>query len=168
LQEGSDLLMLPCFQWQRGLVLPKDHPLAKATSLTPAELVEFALVTDGRALSATHGTDCAHAESRIACSASDSDVLKTYVRQGMGIGVMATFAWEPQRDGDLVLKAVPWLPGGVAAIGLRRGAFLCGYLYELIERLAPQLARAQVDQCCAARIGEEFDALLANLTVPQR
>lgn len=168
LQEGSDLLMLPCFQWQRGLVLPKEHPLAKAASLTPAELVEFALVTDGRALSAAHGTDCAHAESRIACSASDSDVLKTYVRQGMGIGVMATFAWEPQRDGDLLLKPVPWLPGCVAAIGLRRGAFLCGYLYDLIERLAPQLTREQVNQCCAARSGEELDALLANLTVPQR
>ena len=83
-EEGSDLLMLPSFQWQRGLVLPKEHPLAKATSLTPAELVEFALVTDGRALSTAHGTDCAHAESRIACCASDSDVLKTYVRQGMG------------------------------------------------------------------------------------
>jgi LysR family cys regulon transcriptional activator len=168
LQEGSDLLMLPCFQWQRGLVLPKDHPLAKATSLTQAELVEFALVTDGRALSAAHGTDCAHAESRIACSASDSDVLKTYVRQGMGIGVMATCAWEPQRDSDLVLKTVPWLPGGVAAIGLRRGAFLCGYLYDLIERLVPQLTRDQVNQCCAARSGEELDALLVNLTVPLR
>ncbi|PKQ79141.1 CysB family transcriptional regulator [Aeromonas sobria] len=168
LQEGSDLLMIPCFQWQRGLVLPKEHPLAKAASLTPAELVEFALVTDGRGLSAAHGADCAHAESRIACSASDSDVLKTYVRQGMGIGVMATFAWEPQRDGDLLLKPVPWLPGAVAAIGLRRGAFLCGYLYDLIERLAPQLTREQVNQCCAARSGEELDALLANLTVPQR
>ncbi|TNJ23572.1 CysB family transcriptional regulator [Aeromonas sobria] len=168
LQEESDLLMLPCFQWQRGLVLPKEHPLAKATSLTPAELVEFALVTDGRAISAAHGTDCAHSESRIACSSSDSDVLKTYVRQGMGIGVMATFAWEPQRDGDLLLKPVPWLPGSVAAIGLRRGAFLCGYLYDLIERLAPQLTREQVNQCCAARSGEELDALLANLTVPQR
>ena len=168
LQEGSDLLMLPCFQWQRGLVLPKEHPLAKAASLTPAELVEFALVTDGRAISAAHGTDCAHSESRIACSSSDSDVLKTYVRQGMGIGVMATFAWEPQRDGDLLLKPVSWLPGAVAAIGLRRGAFLCGYLYDLIERLAPQLTREQVNQCCAARSGEELDALLANLTVPQR
>lgn len=168
LQEGSDLLMFPCFQWQRGLVLPKEHPLAKLTSLTQAELVEFALVTDGRGLSAAHGADCAHAESRIACSASDSDVLKTYVRQGMGIGVMATFAWEPQRDGDLLLKPVPWLPGSVAAIGLRRGAFLCGYLYDLIERLAPQLTREQVNQCCAARSGEELDALLANLTVPQR
>ncbi|MGL6496276.1 LysR substrate-binding domain-containing protein [Aeromonas veronii] len=167
-EEGSDLLMLPSFQWQRGLVLPKDHPLAKATSLTPAELVEFALVTDGRALSAAHGTDCAHAESRIACCASDSDVLKTYVRQGMGIGVMATFAWEPQRDGDLVLKTAPWLPGGVAAIGLRRGAFLCGYLYDLIERLAPQLTRERVEQYCAARTGEELEALLANLTVPLR
>jgi LysR family cys regulon transcriptional activator len=168
LQEGSDLLMLPCFQWQRGLVLPKEHPLAKAASLTPAELVEFALVTDGRALSAAHGADFAHAESRVACSASDSDVLKTYVRQGMGIGVMATFAWEPQRDGDLLLKPVPWLPGCVAAIGLRKGAFLCGYLYDLIERLAPQLTREQVNQCCAARSGEELDALLANLTVPLR
>ncbi|MGY3916983.1 LysR substrate-binding domain-containing protein [Aeromonas australiensis] len=167
-EEGGDLLMLPSFQWQRGLVLPKDHPLAKATSLTSAELVEFALVTDGRAYSAAHGSDCAHAESRIACCASDSDVLKTYVRQGMGIGVMATFAWEPQRDSDLVLKTVPWLSGGVAAIGLRRGAFLCGYLYDLIERLAPQLTREQVTLCCAARPGEEFDALLGNLTVPQR
>lgn len=164
----EDLLMLPSFQWQRGLVLPKDHPLAKATSLTPAELVEFALVTDGRALFTAHGTDCAHAESRIACCASDSDVLKTYVRQGMGIGVMATFAWEPQRDGDLVLKTAPWLPGGVAAIGLRRGAFLCGYLYDLIERLAPQLTRERVEQYCAARTGEELEALLANLTVPLR
>jgi len=142
--------------------------LAKATSLTPAELVEFALVTDGRALSAAHGTDCAHAESRIACCASDSDVLKTYVRQGMGIGVMATFAWEPQRDGDLVLKTAPWLPGGVATIGLRRGAFLCGYLYDLIERLAPQLTRERVEQYCAARTGEELEELLANLTVPLR
>ena len=95
-------------------------------------------------------------------------MLKTYVRQGMGIGVMATFAWELQRDGDLLLKVVPWLPGGVAAIGLRRGAFLCGYLYDLIGRLAPQLTRELVDQCCATRTGEELDALLANLTVPVR
>ncbi|WP_042013226.1 LysR substrate-binding domain-containing protein [Aeromonas fluvialis] len=168
MQEGGDLLMLPCFQWQRGLLLPKDHPLAKVSSLSQAELVEFALVSDGRALSAAHGSDHPHAQSRIVCSASDSDVLKTYVRQGMGIGVMATFAWEPQRDGDLLLQPAPWLAGGLAAIGLRKGAFLCAYLFDFVERLAPHLTRERVEQCCAARTGEECNGLLANLTVPLR
>lgn len=167
-EEGSELLMLPCYQWQRGVVLPRDHSLAKAALLTPGELVKFALVTDGMSFSDAHSTDCAHAESRIACCASDSDVLKTYIRQGLGVGVMATFAWEPQRDADLLLKPVSWLPGGVAAIGLRRGAFLCAYLYELIERLAPQLTRERVDLCCAARSGEELALQLANLPLPQR
>lgn len=167
-QEGSDLLMLPCFEWQRGLVMPKQHPLATVTPLTQAALAGLALVTDGRELVVSQSVDGAQNEGRIVCCASDSDVLKTYVRQGLGIGVMATLAWEPDRDADLVVKPVSWLPGGVAAIGLRRGAFLCGYLYDLIERLAPQLTREWVEQCCAARTGEELHLLLAKVMVPRR
>ncbi|MFB2862597.1 LysR substrate-binding domain-containing protein [Aeromonas sp. MdU4] len=167
-EEGGDLLMLPSFQWQRGLVMPKSHPLAVTSSLTQAELANYALVTDGGPLALAHDEVGAHAERRIACCASDSDVLKTYVRQGLGIGVMAMLAWEPERDADLITKTVSWLPGGVAAIGLRRGTFLCAYLYDFIERLAPQLTRERVEQCCSARSSEELDQLLANQSVLQR
>ncbi|MGL4714309.1 MAG: LysR substrate-binding domain-containing protein [Aeromonas sp.] len=167
-EEASGLIMLPCFHWARGVVMVRDHPLALTLSPTLAGWADVALVTDGRPLCKPHSMESVQIESRIVCRTSDSDVLKTYVRQGMGIGVMATFAKEAQLDADLIIKEVPWLPGGVATIGLRKGVFLCTYVYDFIERLAPHLRQAQVEQCCATKTADELDELLATLTVPAR
>ncbi|MFB2830518.1 LysR substrate-binding domain-containing protein [Aeromonas jandaei] len=156
------LLILPSFRWQRGLVVPAGHPVAARSPSSLADLGNVPLISDGRSLTPTS----AHEEHRIVCLASDSDVLKTYVRQGMGFGIMAMLARETGRDDDLVMKALPDLPAGIAAIGLRRGAFVPAYLYDFIARLAPELSRERLDEYLAAPGQREWQALLA--TLPER
>ncbi|MBL0628360.1 LysR substrate-binding domain-containing protein [Aeromonas jandaei] len=157
------LLILPSFRWQRGLVVPACHPVAARSPSSLADLGNVPLISDGRSLALTSAH---HEDHRIACLARDSDVLKTYVRQGMGFGIMAMLARETGRDDDLVMKALPDLPAGMAAIGLRRGAFVPAYLYDFIARLVPTLSHERLDEYLATPNQREWQALLA--TLPER
>ena len=106
-------------------------------------------------------------EPRVVFTATDADVIKTYVRLGLGIGIIADMAHDMEEDPDLVaLDASHLFAPSTTMIGCRRGTFLRGFMYDFMELFAPHLTRELVDQAFAAQNGQEVDALFANIELP--
>ena len=101
-------------------------------------------------------------------TAVDSDVIKTYVRLGLGVGIIATMAYEPKVDDDLVcLDASHLFEASATKIGFRRGTFLRGYMYDFIQGFAPHLTPELVDRAVACSSKGELDALFADIELPR-
>jgi len=105
----------------------------------------------------------------VALTARDSDVIKTYVRIGLGVGILARLAIDPAADKDLaVLDAAHLFEGHTTWIGFRRGALLRAYMYEFIELLAPHLPRKLVRETEKAETQEDAERVLEGLSIPLR
>ena len=103
----------------------------------------------------------------VALTASDADVIKTYVRSGLGVGIVASMALDPSEDRDLVvLDASHLFASHVTWIGFRRGRLLRGYMYEFLKSFAPHLTRRLVDQAIRAGSGTELSALFEHVNLP--
>jgi LysR family cys regulon transcriptional activator len=175
---GSDelfphLVRLPIYRWHRAVIVPRGHPLASAGKLTLKKLAAHPIVTyvfsfSGRASLAAL-FDTAGLSLDVALTARDSDVIKTYVRVGLGVGIVAKLAVDPVADSDLtVLDAAHLFEGHTSWIGFRRGALLSGYMYEFIERLAPQIPRKLIRAAELAQNQEEVERILGNTEIPVR
>ena len=169
----SDLIMLPCYHWGRSVVVKKDHPLAKRKEMTIAELAEYPLVTYvfgfQRRSALEKAFNDAGLEPNVVFTATSADVLKTYVRLGLGVGVIATMAIDAELDDDLVaIDATDLLGYSTTKIGFRKGTFLRTYMYDFIEEFAPHLNRSLVAQAVSLRDAEQIDALFENIELPMR
>ncbi len=172
LELHGNLVMMPCYRWNRCVVVPKGHPLASAQKLSLAELAKFPLVTYVFGFTGRSQLDQAFAaaglEPRIAFTAVDADVIKTYVRLGLGVGIVAHMAVTAD-DHDLVaLDASHLFPSAITRIGFRRGAFLRGFMYDFMRGFAPHLNRERVDAAAKASSHEELDALFRDINLPVR
>ncbi|RTE87534.1 MULTISPECIES: HTH-type transcriptional regulator CysB [Gammaproteobacteria] len=160
----QDLIMLPCYHWNRSLLVPKGHPLTALDTVTIKDLAEYSLVTyvygfTGRS-QLDEAFNKARLEPKIVFTATDADVIKTYVRMGLGVGVLATMAYEPSRDSDLVaIPAGHLFAPSTTKIGFRRGTFLRGYMYDFLEGFAPHLTKDKIEQAMPLRHQEDIDAL---------
>ncbi len=167
----NDLIMLPCYHWNRSIIVTKDHPLAKLKKLTIEDVAAHQLVTyvfgfTGRSV-LDKAFQAANLQPKIVFTATDADVIKTYVRLGVGIGVVATMAIDPEQDKDLVvLDASHLFEQSTTKIGFRRGAFLRGYMFDFIERFAPHLNRDVVTKAMLLKSNEEIEAMLSNVELP--
>ena len=169
----GNLLMMPCYRWNRCILVPRDHPLAASREPSLEEVAEHAIVTYVFGFTGRSRLDEAfHARGlkpRVVFTATDADVIKTYVRLGLGIGIIAHMAYEPRLDGDLVaLDASHLFAPSVTSIGFRRGTFLRGFMYDFIEGFAPHLTRERVDAAVRASTREEREVLFADLDLPVR
>jgi LysR family cys regulon transcriptional activator len=101
-------------------------------------------------------------------TAADADVIKTYVRLGLGVGIIASMAFDPKADPDLVaLDAKKLFSPSVTRIGFRKGTFLRGYMYEFIQRFAPHLTKETVDEAVALQSNRsEIEALFKDVELP--
>ncbi|MGH8598538.1 MAG: HTH-type transcriptional regulator CysB [Gammaproteobacteria bacterium] len=165
------LVMLPCYRWNRSIVVQPDHPLTKLKTLTLAAVAAYPLVTYVFGFTGRSQLDTAfHREGlapRVVFTATDADVIKTYVRLGLGIGIVATLAYDRTQDSDLVaLDAGHLFENSVTKIGFSRGTFLRRYMYDLIQLFAPHLTRERVDQAAALHTKEEVEALFAGFELP--
>jgi len=161
------LIRLPVYHWHRAVVVPS------AGKLTLKKLADYPIVTyvfsfSGRsslpALFETAGLSL-----DVALTARDSDVIKTYVRIGLGVGILARLAIDPVADSDLVvLDATHLFEGHTTWIGFRRSALLRAYMYEFIELLAPHLPRKLVREVEKLETQEEIDRILKDLVIPLR
>jgi LysR family cys regulon transcriptional activator len=130
----SDLVMLPCYHWNRSIVVAKDHPLAqKADNLTVADIAQYPLITYVFGFTGRSELDKAFnahgLEPHIVFTATDADVIKTYVRLGLGVGVVASMAVDQLSDTDLVcIDASHLFEASTTKIGFRKGSFFT-YLY---------------------------------------
>ena len=150
LKDYSDLATLPCYQWNRCVLVPNGHPLANAAPLTLEAIVQHPIVTYDFAFTGRSQINAAFdargLQPNVVLTALDADVIKTYVELGMGIGIVAQMAYDAVRDVNLVrLEASHLFAPSTTRLALRRGVFLRGYVYDFIARFAPALDRATVD-----------------------
>ena len=144
LSNYPELVTLPCYEWQHVLVLPRDHALARRERLTLEDIAAEPLITYHPSFTGRTRIDTAFAQRelapRIVLEAIDSDVIKTYVRLGLGIGIVAEMAVKDDKDPDLVARPLGQLLGkNVARIALKRGAYLRDFVYQFASLLSDRL-----------------------------
>ncbi|RCV91978.1 HTH-type transcriptional regulator CysB [Billgrantia montanilacus] len=168
----NDLILLPCYRWNRCVLVPRDHPLAEAGELTLERLAEQPLVTYVFGFTGRSQLDDAFRAKglspNVVLTAADADVIKTYVRLGLGVGIVAHMAVDPELDDDLVaLEANHLFESSVTKIGIRRGTFMRGYMYDFVKGFADHLERDLVDAALAAGPRHE-DGLFRDIELPTR
>lgn len=146
----EDLVMLPCYEWNRCVLVPPGHPLLKAKKLTLEGMASFPIITYDFAFTGRSRINQAFADKRlkpnVVLTAIDADVIKTYVELGLGIGIVAMMAYDPRRDTHLrAMDASHLFEPSTTRIGIRKNSYLRGYTYEFIEMFAPHLTRKVVD-----------------------
>ncbi|HUO44587.1 MAG TPA: HTH-type transcriptional regulator CysB [Burkholderiales bacterium] len=152
----DDMVMLSCYDWNRSVIVPPDHPLLKEKKLTLEAVARYPIITYDFAFTGRSKMQGAF-ESRgltpnVVLTAIDADVIKTYVELGLGIGIVASMAYDPKRDRHLrAIDASHLFEPSTTRIGLRRNFYLRGYIYDFIELFAPHLNRKTVDAAMAAR-----------------
>ena len=167
----GDLVMMPCYRWNRCVLVPKDHPLAKIGKLTLEALAEHPIVTYVFGFTGRSKLDEAFAHKGLApnvvFTAADADVIKTYVRLGVGVGIVAHMAYDPAVDSDLVaLDASHLFESSVTKIGFRRGSFLRGFMCDFVQQFAPHLDRDLLEEALACRNKIELDELFDGIKLP--
>ena len=146
----SELVTLPCYSWQHVMVVPSDHPLASVERPTLEQLAAEPLVSYHPSFTGRTRIDAAfaraHLAPEIALEAIDSDVIKTYVRSGLGVGLVAEMAVRDEpAGGDLVSRPVGYLFGdNVSRVAFKRGAYLRNFVYTFAELLSERLTRALI------------------------
>ena len=145
----DELATIPCYRWGRGVVVPHGHPLLDCQPLSMADLARYPLITYVFGFTGRSKMDKAfgrHGLSpRIVLTATDSDIIKHYVRLGMGVGVIATSAFdEGDRESLVCLNIDHLIASSVAHVCLRRHAHLRDYMYDFIHLYAPHVSRETV------------------------
>lgn len=173
MEHFDGLVMLPCYRWQRAVLVPAGHPLCALEHLALADVARHPLITYVFGFTGRSRLDAAFRkaglEPTVALTATDADVIKTYVRAGLGVGIVARMAYDPHSDADLrLLDASHLFEPSTTRIGFRRGSYLRGYMYDFIEQFAPHLTREVVDTARRIRSRSALDALFVDVDLPQR
>ena len=152
LAQYAELVTLPCYEWQHVMVVPRDHPLASAERISLEQLATEPLVSYHPSFTGRTRIDKAfaarHLTPNVVLEAIDSDVIKTYVRLGMGVGIVAEMAMREEPAGsDLVARPLGSLLGSnVTRIAFKRGAYLRNYVYSFAELLSERLSRKLIEK----------------------
>jgi len=146
-----ELVLLPVYRWHRQVIVPKHHPLARSTAgkLTLAQLATYPLVTYVFSFSGPSSLETLFGREglkpRVALTARDSDVIKTYVRLGMGVGIVAEMAVRDITDEDLLVRPAGHLFGrNLARIAFKKQAYLRQFVFEFAQLLNPELNAVRI------------------------
>ena len=167
----NDLLMMPCYRWNRCVVVKRDHPLAQLSELTLQDVAAHPIVTYVFGFTGRSKLDDAFYEHglapKVVFTAADADVIKTYVRLGLGVGIVARMAFDEEADRDLVaLDASHLFDASVTKIGFRRGTFLRGYMFDFISMFAPHLTQSLVEEAYLRTSKIEIEELFSGIELP--
>lgn len=167
----DNLIMMPCYRWNRSLIIPQDHPLARVRKLELKHIAEYPIVTYVFGFTGRSHLDkafnSAGLKPQVVFTASDADVIKTYVKLGLGVGIVASMAYDPKTDDGLVAKDCGHLfEASTTKIGFRRGTFLRGYMYDFIQLFAPHLKRELIDRAAATTDNEQIEKLFEGMKLP--
>ena len=173
----KDLVMMPCYEWNRSVVVPKGHPLAAKAgmpnTLTLQDIADYPIVTYVFGFTGRSRLDDAFQAvsltPNVVFTATDTDVIKTYVRLGFGVGIIASMAYDESQDSDLVrIDASHLFASSVTHIGCRRGTFLRRYMLDLIQSFAPHLEARTVSQAQECATVAERERLFGDIELPVR
>jgi LysR family cys regulon transcriptional activator len=152
LTEVPEIAAFPYYTWHHAVIVPRGHPLVKIKDPTLADIAEYPIVTYQEDFTGRRNIDRAFAEAglipNVVLSATDADVIKTYVDVGLPeVGILAALAYHPERDGNLVrIDASRLFAPNTARLAIRRGAYLRSYAYALIEKLVPGLSEQKIGE----------------------
>ncbi|MFO7277175.1 MAG: HTH-type transcriptional regulator CysB [Pseudomonadota bacterium] len=169
----TDLTLLPCYRWYRTIIVPPSHPLASVPRPTFKQLAGYPIITYTFSFTGPSSLHEAFAKAGytpdVAITARDADVIKTYVRLGLGVGIVAHMAIDPKEDRDLVaIDASHLFAAHTTWLGFRRGTLLRKYMYDFAQLLAPHLDRRLVERAHRAATPEETAELFADIELPMR
>lgn len=150
LDRYPELVTFPCYSWHHAVIVPVNHALTTARPLTLEAIAEFPIVTYDEAFAGRSHIDVAFAQAGLApdvvLTAIDADVIKTYVEVGLGVGIVASMAYDASRDNSLaLLDANHLFEANTTRLGVRRGSFLRAYMIEFIRLFAPDLPAAELN-----------------------
>lgn len=163
LAQYDQLVALPCYRWTHSVVVPAGHRLLDvAGPLTLQQLAAEPVITYDVGYTGRTHIDEAFARAgvrpEVVLTAMDADVIKTYVELGLGIGIVASIAFDPERDRNLrALDARHLFATNLTRLAVRRGTYLRAYVYDFIQAFASPLTRAVVEQAQAEAPGVDFD-----------
>jgi len=150
----ENLIMMPCYRWNRSVIVPQGHPLLGEKPLSLQALAEYPIVTYVFGFTGRSQLDAAFNAAGLR-------------PQGLGVGIVASMAYDPERDTGLeVIPADHLFEASTTKIGFRRGTFLRSYMYDFIELFAPHLKRPLVESAQRSRSKEEIDSLFRDLVLP--
>jgi len=157
-----EIISMPVYQWNRSVVVPAKHPLLRKSPLTLEALAEYPIVTYDFAFAnrslVQKAFEARGLKPNVVLTALDSDVIKTYVELGLGVGILATMAFDPKRDAGLrAMDASHLFESSTTRLGIKRGTYLRRYAYDFIELFAPHLPRAVVERTLSGEEGSRYE-----------
>jgi LysR family cys regulon transcriptional activator len=167
----ENLVMMPCYKWNRSVIVPHGHPLAEQQKLSLALLAEYPIVTYVFGFTGRSQLDQAFnlegLSPKVVFTAADADVIKTYVKLGLGVGIVASMAYDPELDKELTsIDASHLFNASTTKIGFRRGTFLRSYMFDFMKMFAPHLEKDLVEAALQTSSQEELDKLFENIELP--
>lgn len=149
LDESPEIATFPFYRWHHAVIVRKDHPLLQAGKVTLEALSEYPIITYHEGFTGRAHVDKAFADAGIVpdivLSAIDADVIKTYVDLDLGVGIIASMAYDADKDRNLSLIPVPELfPSNTTRLAVRRGTYLRSYAYAFIEKVCPDIGEEAV------------------------
>jgi LysR family cys regulon transcriptional activator len=155
-----ELASFPFYSWHHAIIVPQGHPLLELGEVTLEALADYPLITYHEGFTGRAHVDKAFADAGIVpdivLSAIDADVIKTYVGLGLGVGIVASVAYDADTDRNLALINVPELfPANTTRIAVRRGTYLRSYAHAFIEKVCPDLGEEAIKSALKGAVGVE-------------
>jgi len=149
IEHFHELVMLPCYEWNRCIVVPPKHALLKNKKVTLEAINQYSIITYDSAFTGRSRINQAFEtkgmEPNIVLTAIDSDIIKTYVELGLGIGILANMAFDHKRDSNLrSIDASHLFESSTTRIGINRNSYIRSYIFDFIEMFAPHLTKSTV------------------------
>lgn len=168
-QLSDDMIALPCYHWNQAIIVMKDHPLAQSNLISINELAKYPLVSydfsnDGSDLN--HAFIKANQAPNIVFSTTDADLIKTYVRLGVGVGIVAKMAVNSTSDDFVVLNAGHIFPYSTTYIVFLRSLFLRNYMYDFISLFSPHLNKQSIDKFLLCKNNTEVLSMFNGVKLP--
>ena len=165
------LVALPCYQWSRSVIVKTDHALAQKRMLELTDIVEYPVITYVQGFTGRYKQDEIfnkyQLKPNIVLTAVDADVIKTYVRLGLGIGIIADMAFNAEQDSDLIALNVEHLFGiSTSQIAVKKNRYIKPYVYPFIEMFAPHLTQSLIREAIACVDIEARQELFATVSIP--
>ena len=168
----DDVILLPCYKWNRSIVVKPDHPLTKIKNVTIEELGKYPLITYTFGFTGVSDLDYAFNSAgilpNIVFTATDADVIKTYVRLGLGVGIIASMA-HTSVDTDLVaIDASHLFKSSTTQIAFKHSTFLRNYMYDFINYFSPHLTKTKVEEAEGLRDNAAIQKLFEGIKLEER
>jgi len=167
----SDKIQLPCFYWKRCLVVGKDHVLATSSTISFDILARYPLLTHTSSGGRINHIEKAFKENGfspdVVFSATDCEIIKSYVRMGLGVGIIARMAYEETLDADLVCIPIDHLlPSSLVNVVFDRNLYFREFIFSFIESLAPQLSKELILRAQQTKSANKIAKMVDQRQIP--